>query len=1324
MTRFGGAVHFAGTLSFLILLICSPAWTQPAYDPDNPPWIFQNRGDPDVFKLGDEIVIEIAFTRLVSVTGNPRVSIDIGGTTRYAAYSSADGTAFRNPVQFRYVVQAGDEDTDGLDIVANSLVLNGGTIKGTGESDALLGHPGQPATDTRRPVDGVVPTVTFSGSGKPFEDPAGLVLVVVLFSEPVTGVTLDDFTVTNGTAVDLEEETHVEPAGSAYSFLVDPDGEGPVTVDLPADKAQDDAGNGNAAASRFRVLVGDPATVTITPSTSNTSEGQPVKFELQRSKDNGVRTVPVKVSQVGDYLTGGISFGGALTTNPDTVSVTIAAGETARTLSLNTEDDYLVEVDGSVTLTILADPTEVGYLRGTPYAATATVRSEDPPLYLTVNSTWVNGPEDADHGNVKEGARIRFTVVRSHDVGEHTVDVEIKEAGDFLAGTHPDGLTLPADGRVALTFAAGELSTEVEVDTEDDATREDDGSVTLTVVPRSGDLLNPMPRGPKVVTVWDDDDPPTVTVAADDVVRTEGDWIGFTLTRTTGPTVYDGAMSVRTETTQDGTVLQNTGTVQFTGTFRDGAATLDIAWRAFDDAVAEQDGSLTLRVLPPEATDVVQFLTGTPNSATTTVKDNDPPMVSVSAVADPVTEGDDTVFRFSRIGSTAESLTFGVNVFGHRKTMSDATIAIANRDEAAGDVTVTFDAGAGNTTLTLTTEADAVNEGDGVISVSIVGLASMSIDGSGSAEVLVRDDDIPEATLKWITPAMTLDDNVWVGEMVEGEEIRFEVECSGGTLAPVQPSFAWNTRRRIVTHRQELLNHPGQNYNSDNYYRMSCHDQPDPSDTIPFGIRRRRFTGPDNGEIRVEILPQVLEAGNAFPCYTDEVRGTPSEFEYCPKYTVGAVNAARIVVINRNPTITVEALDEAVDEGQPARFKLTRIWAADLLTTIGGYSTTVAISATEVGDYVSAFPDQTHTFGPGDIERTVEIPTTQDFVPGPDGSVTLELEAGSAELQAQNIGGSYEVYDQLDGITPAGKSSKTATVVVRNTDVFPALLIADAAAEEGNDVAFVAALSDAHDKTVTVDWALKDGTAVAGSDYNDDSGTLTFDAGVTEQTVSVATLEDQVPEDDETFTLTLANAVQVTLPEGAGTAEITGTITNDDHLPVVTVTPQETPVDEGQSPWFVLTREGFTEDGLDVDLSLTLDGEVKPDRTVRISAGEQSRTFRVGHVDEEAPEKTEFVYVATIEANSAKYVIGTPGSATAKVLNDDMERGISTLAGFTPQKFDEVGDTLVATYFNYNEGNVATGSPVTLHSTLFGSIVASASPVPHEGTEQRIHRET
>ena len=57
----------------------------------------------------------------------------------------------------------------------------------------------------------------------------------------------------------------------------------------------------------------------------------------------------------------------------------------------------------------------------------------------------------------------------------------------------------------------------------------------------------------------------------------------------------------------------------------------------------------------------------------------------------------------------------------------------------------------------------------------------------------------------------------------------------------------------------------------------------------------------------------------------------PENVRFCPKFTLGAVTSARIVVRNRNPTITVEALDEEVNEGEPARFKLTRIWAEDLL---------------------------------------------------------------------------------------------------------------------------------------------------------------------------------------------------------------------------------------------------------------------------------------------------------------------------------------------------------------------------------------------------------
>ena len=82
---------------------------------------------------------------------------------------------------------------------------------------------------------------------------------------------------------------------------------------------------------------------------------------------------------------------------------------------------------------------------------------------------------------------------------------------------------------------------------------------------------------------------------------------------------------------------------------------------------------------------------------------------------------------------------------------------------------------------------------------------------------------------------------------------------------------------------------------------------------------------------------------------------------------------------------------------------------------------------------------------------------------------------------------------------------------------------------------------------VSVDWATSDGTATAGNDFTAASGTLTFAAGETSKTVSVALLDDAIDEGTKTFTLELSN------PQPAGTLTLadpqaTGTITNADPL--------------------------------------------------------------------------------------------------------------------------------------------------------------------------------
>ena len=112
----------------------------------------------------------------------------------------------------------------------------------------------------------------------------------------------------------------------------------------------------------------------------------------------------------------------------------------------------------------------------------------------------------------------------------------------------------------------------------------------------------------------------------------------------------------------------------------------------------------------------------------------------------------------------------------------------------------------------------------------------------------------------------------------------------------------------------------------------------------------------------------------------------------------------------------------------------------------------------------------------------------------------------------------------------------------------PAVLsIADAEVDEaeGALLDFVVTLSKQRYTATTAAYATSDGTATAGADYTEASGTVTFGPLETSKTVSVAVLDDSHDEGAETMTLTLSN------PSGArlGDSTATGTINNTDAMP-------------------------------------------------------------------------------------------------------------------------------------------------------------------------------
>ena len=182
--------------------------------------------------------------------------------------------------------------------------------------------------------------------------------------------------------------------------------------------------------------------------------------------------------------------------------------------------------------------------------------------------------------------------------------------------------------------------------------------------------------------------------------------------------------------------------------------------------------------------------------------------------------------------------------------------------------------------------------------------------------------------------------------------------------------------------------------------------------------------------------------------------------------------------------------------------------------------------------------------------RYLQIP-----VPRFSTSVLLALVAAAALLLASVGGCSAAVApDDSQSETPEPPETPGGPDPGKPPEPDPATVsVAPATVDEGGYAAFAVTLSRTLPNPVTVHWKTEDGTAMAGTDSTGDftgesGGTVVFEAGTTRQTILVATVQDEMHEDDETFEVVLTG---VTPPDAAllGQARATCTITDDDPPP-------------------------------------------------------------------------------------------------------------------------------------------------------------------------------
>ena len=504
-------------------------------------------------------------------------------------------------------------------------------------------------------------------------------------------------------------------------------------------------------------------------------------------------------------------------------SLTVAAGATSAVLELATEDNKVVAGDGSVTVALRPG---AGYRLGEASSATAAVTDNDLAAFsLTVTpAELVEGASATVHTAVSNGVTHADPVTLNLSVtGEATAaDYALESAslelapGEDAASTTLTALADEVDDegvetvRLLLTLDGEEVAAAAL------SIREASADASLAALALSGADIGPFdPQTTSyAATVAAGVASTTVTVdPADPNARVEiTDEAGSTtgVSRTSALSAGDNEISV-TVTAEDGTTEQTyrvtvtRAATPLTGRFasvpaaHDGSteatlrlefsepvstsyATLrDEAFKVTNGAVDSArrvDGRSDLWdivVLPDTDADLTVVLPATSDcsaSGAVCTADGRPfslvleatvpgPLVervSIDAVSGRVAEGTAAVFRVSREAATARPLDIALAVSESGSVLSGALPA-----------TVTIARDSTTVELSLSTDDDLVVEGEGTVTVRLLGGDGYGLGEPVSATVLVEDDDLAEYALSARPP-----------ELAEGRTATLEVEVTNG----------------------------------------------------------------------------------------------------------------------------------------------------------------------------------------------------------------------------------------------------------------------------------------------------------------------------------------------------------------------------------------------------------------------------------------------------------------------------------------------------------------------------------------------------------------
>lgn len=875
--------------------------------------------------------------------------------------------------------------------------------------------------------------------------------------------------------------------------------------------------------------------------------------------------------------------------------------------------------------------------------------------------------------------------------GELTDPLEVTIS---ISGTATNG-TDYEEVETTVTIPADSATADIVITPIDDATRESDETVIITVEDTENYDVTEGSESDTVTII--DNEKPQVSIAATDATASEDGGTGtFTITRQ-GTTT--GTLTVKI--TISGTATNGTdyNTITSPVTISNGQASAVVTVTPKDDSSLE--GSET--VIVTLATDAAYTIASGSSTATVTISDDEKSVVSITASDSKATEGsslDTATFKVSRTGSGAAIAGALVVKFAVTGTATDGT------DYDTIGTSVTIPATKNSANVTIKTKQDSSVELSETVVLTLSSDDAYTINNDQkTATVTIADDDKPTVSIVAADATASETGTSNTGKFTISrtgpthETLAVPITYSGlatrGTdykSLPSSVTFAVGESSKSLVVRpidDAALEGPEtviatlgsgafipHSTNKTATVTISEDEEPDvkivatdatatepTTDKAIFTLTRNGPTHAalvvdytisgtaTNGTDYTEIADSVtIPAGKSSATITITPKDD-SSYEGPETVTLTLddtatidpdpdYNAATVALKdNEKPTVSISATDASAAEQGSATgtFTISRTSAATLneamtvTFTIGG-------TATRGVDY-AAF-DTKVTFAEGQTSKSITVTPVDDSDLEADETVILTLASGSTYTVSSTEKTATVTIDENELPTVSVKATD-ATATEPTTDTGKFTIFRNGPTVEALEVAY----------TVT-------GTATADTDYTALTGTATIAAGKSSVDVIVTPKDDTDLEGRETVIVTIDEDDAYLIDEDFDQATVN---LMDNEKPTVSIAvtdDQATEDDEEDTAVITVSRTGPTTDPLEVLYTAT--GVMKPGvdsaevltGKVTIPAGQASKTITITPVDD-ATVETEETLTLTLKSATAYTVHSTNKAATITMIDDE-----------------------------------------------------------------------